>query len=32
MVFRAGANIGGSDGIDISGSNHWVHDVEVTNR
>ncbi|KIM26589.1 glycoside hydrolase family 28 protein [Serendipita vermifera MAFF 305830] len=31
MVIR-GANIGGSDGIDISGSNHWVHDVEVTNR
>lgn len=27
-----GANIGGSDGIDISGDNHWVHDVEVTNR
>ncbi|PVG00146.1 rhamnogalacturonase [Serendipita vermifera] len=31
MVIR-GANIGGSDGIDISGENHWVHDVEVTNR
>ncbi|KAF7974786.1 hypothetical protein HWV62_11271 [Athelia sp. TMB] len=27
-----GANIGGSDGVDISGTNHWVHDVEVTNR
>ncbi|KAF9526747.1 rhamnogalacturonase [Crepidotus variabilis] len=27
-----GSNIGGSDGIDISGDNHWVHDVEVTNR
>ncbi|EIM79283.1 pectin lyase-like protein [Stereum hirsutum FP-91666 SS1] len=27
-----GADIGGSDGIDISGDNHWVHDVEVTNR
>ncbi|TDL25415.1 rhamnogalacturonan-hydrolase [Rickenella mellea] len=27
-----GADMGGSDGIDISGSNHWVHDVEVTNR
>ncbi|KAF8578955.1 glycoside hydrolase family 28 protein [Ramaria rubella] len=27
-----GANIGGSDGIDISGVNHWVHDIEVTNR
>lgn len=31
MAIR-GANIGGSDGIDISGNNHWVHDVEVTNR
>lgn len=31
MVIR-GANIGGSDGIDISGDNHWVHDVEVSNR
>ncbi|KAG9012742.1 hypothetical protein FRB93_001295 [Tulasnella sp. JGI-2019a] len=27
-----GTNLGGSDGIDISGVNHWVHDVEVTNR
>ncbi|KAG9008468.1 hypothetical protein FRB94_013192 [Tulasnella sp. JGI-2019a] len=27
-----GTNLGGSDGIDISGTNHWVHDVEVTNR
>ncbi|KIJ54506.1 glycoside hydrolase family 28 protein [Sphaerobolus stellatus SS14] len=27
-----GTNLGGSDGIDISGINHWVHDVEVTNR
>ncbi|KAF7969537.1 hypothetical protein HWV62_26985 [Athelia sp. TMB] len=27
-----GADIGGSDGIDITGNNHWVHDVEVTNR
>ncbi|KDR70173.1 hypothetical protein GALMADRAFT_103315 [Galerina marginata CBS 339.88] len=27
-----GANIGGSDGIDVSGNNHWVHDVEVSNR
>ncbi|KAF8914337.1 rhamnogalacturonan-hydrolase [Gymnopilus junonius] len=27
-----GTNLGGSDGIDISGDNHWVHDVEVTNR
>jgi len=27
-----GGNLGGSDGIDVSGTNHWVHDVEVTNR
>lgn len=27
-----GADIGGSDGIDVSGSNIWIHDVEVTNR
>ncbi|KLO13032.1 rhamnogalacturonan-hydrolase [Schizopora paradoxa] len=27
-----GTNLGGSDGVDISGVNHWVHDVEVTNR
>ncbi|KAG9002185.1 hypothetical protein FRB94_013196 [Tulasnella sp. JGI-2019a] len=32
-----GTNLGGSDGVDISGAyffgvNHWVHDVEVTNR
>ncbi|KIP07995.1 glycoside hydrolase family 28 protein [Phlebiopsis gigantea 11061_1 CR5-6] len=27
-----GADIGGSDGIDISGNNIWVHDVMVTNR
>ena len=26
-----GADIGGSDGIDVSGSNIWIHDVEVTN-
>ena len=30
MVLR-GPFIGGIDGIDISGSNIWVHDVEVTN-
>jgi rhamnogalacturonan hydrolase len=30
MVLR-GPFIGGLDGIDISGSNIWVHDVEVTN-
>ena len=27
-----GANLGGSDGVDVWGSNHWIHDVEVTNR
>ncbi|TDL22539.1 pectin lyase-like protein, partial [Rickenella mellea] len=31
LVIR-GANLGGSDGIDISGTNHRVHDIEVTNR
>ena len=30
LVLR-GPFIGGIDGIDISGSNIWVHDVEVTN-
>ncbi|EJD02519.1 rhamnogalacturonan-hydrolase [Fomitiporia mediterranea MF3/22] len=27
-----GADIGGSDGVDVWGTNHWIHDVEVTNR
>ncbi|KAI5119242.1 hypothetical protein M0805_008793 [Coniferiporia weirii] len=27
-----GADIGGSDGVDVWGSNYWIHDVEVTNR
>ncbi|KAI0659450.1 rhamnogalacturonase [Cubamyces menziesii] len=27
-----GANLGGSDGVDVWGSNYWIHDVEVTNR
>ena len=27
-----GADIGGSDGIDVWGDNHWIHDVMVTNR
>ena len=27
-----GADIGGSDGIDVWGTNHWIHDVTVTNR
>ncbi|KAI0633587.1 rhamnogalacturonan-hydrolase [Trametes polyzona] len=31
MAIR-GADIGGSDGVDVWGTNHWVHDVEVTNR
>ena len=31
MAIR-GADIGGSDGIDVSGSNIWIHDVMVTNR
>lgn len=29
---RAGGNLGGSDGVDVWGTNHWIHDVEVTNR
>ena len=34
LTFSAmtGANLGGSDGIDVWGTNHWIHDVEVTNR
>ncbi|OJT11689.1 hypothetical protein TRAPUB_11794 [Trametes pubescens] len=31
MAIR-GADIGGSDGVDVWGTNHWIHDVEVTNR
>ncbi|KAJ9151315.1 Rhamnogalacturonase A [Pleurostoma richardsiae] len=31
MIIRGG-NEGGLDGIDVSGSNIWVHDVEVSNR
>ncbi|KAI1795494.1 rhamnogalacturonase [Ganoderma leucocontextum] len=31
MAIR-GANIGGSDGVDVWGNNYWIHDVEVTNR
>ncbi|KAH9923923.1 rhamnogalacturonase [Epithele typhae] len=31
MAIR-GTNLGGSDGVDVWGSNHWIHDVEVTNR
>ncbi|EED79070.1 rhamnogalacturonase-like protein [Postia placenta Mad-698-R] len=27
-----GADIGGSDGVDVWGENYWIHDVEVTNR
>lgn len=32
VIRRRGADIGGSDGIDVWGDNYWVHDVEVTNR
>ncbi|KAL5512388.1 hypothetical protein ACEPAG_3380 [Sanghuangporus baumii] len=31
MAIR-GTNLGGSDGIDVWGTNYWIHDVEVTNR
>ncbi|KAI0745323.1 rhamnogalacturonase [Earliella scabrosa] len=31
MAIRGG-NIGGSDGVDVWGTNHWIHDIEVTNR
>lgn len=31
MVIRGG-NEGGLDGIDVSGSNMWIHDIEVSNR
>jgi rhamnogalacturonan hydrolase len=31
MIIRGG-NEGGLDGIDVWGSNIWVHDVEVTNK
>ena len=31
-VLHRGADIGGSDGVDVWGDNYWVHDVEVTNR
>ncbi|KAL1943442.1 hypothetical protein VTO73DRAFT_4517 [Trametes versicolor] len=31
MAIRGG-NLGGSDGVDVWGTNHWIHDVEVTNR
>ncbi|KAF3906743.1 Polygalacturonase [Arthrobotrys entomopaga] len=27
-----GHSEGGLDGIDISGTNHWVHDIEVSNK
>ncbi|EFX01600.1 endo-rhamnogalacturonase f [Grosmannia clavigera kw1407] len=27
-----GANLGSYDGVDIIGTNYWVHDIEVTNR
>ena len=31
MIIRGG-NEGGLDGIDVWGTNIWVHDVEVTNK
>ncbi len=31
VVIRGG-NEGGLDGIDVAGTNVWIHDVEVTNR
>jgi rhamnogalacturonan hydrolase len=31
MIIR-GANLGGLDGIDSSGTNLWYHDIEVTNK
>ncbi|EJD00592.1 rhamnogalacturonan-hydrolase [Fomitiporia mediterranea MF3/22] len=31
MAIR-GTNLGGSDGIDVWGTNYWIHDIEVTNR
>lgn len=31
LIIRGG-NKGGLDGIDVSGSNMWLHDIEVSNR
>ncbi|KXL47932.1 glycoside hydrolase family 28 protein [Acidomyces richmondensis BFW] len=31
MIIR-GANLGGLDGVDVWGTNIWVHDIEVTNK
>jgi len=31
MIIRGG-NEGGLDGIDVWGTNIWIHDVEVTNK
>lgn len=31
-VIVRGGNKGGLDGIDVSGSNMWLHDIEVSNR
>ena len=31
MVIRGG-NEGGLDGVDVWGTNIWIHDVEVTNK
>lgn len=31
MIIRGG-NKGGLDGVDVSGSNIWIHDLEVSNK
>jgi rhamnogalacturonan hydrolase len=31
MIIR-GSNEGGLDGIDVWGTNNWIHDIEVTNK
>lgn len=31
LIIRGG-NKGGLDGIDVSGANVWLHDIEVSNR
>lgn len=31
MIIRGG-NEGGLDGVDVWGTNIWIHDVEVTNK
>lgn len=31
MIVRGG-NEGGLDGVDVWGTNIWIHDIEVTNK